>query len=302
MTTFSLLFLGMATFGSATPVSKIVTEHFPPLVASGLRMATGAALLLPFVVAAGRPREPLRRGDVLRVLVLAGIGTVGFTVFLLYGMREVSGVVGAIVMSTAPAVTAAASVVFLRDRLGADKALAIALAVGGVLLINAAGARGAGDGRLVLGTLLVFGAVCSEATYTLVGKVVTERFGPLLTTAAAAGLGALMFVPLVVVQWGALEAAAVPADAWLALAWWGGGVIGFGSVVWYAGVGRAAGSTAAGFMGVMPLSALVLSYVLLGEPVLVAHLVGFAVVFLGVVLIARSHMREHGEHGGGHAH
>lgn len=71
--------------------------------------------------------------------------------------------------------------------------------------------------------------------------------------------------------------------------WWGAGTLGLGSALWYTGVAKAEASVAAGFMGVMPVSALVLSYLLLGEPFRWAHLAGFAIVFAGVLLIAREH-------------
>ena len=47
--TYAQLALGMAAFGSATPVSKIVTQAMPVFVASALRVAIGALVLLPFI-------------------------------------------------------------------------------------------------------------------------------------------------------------------------------------------------------------------------------------------------------------
>jgi drug/metabolite transporter (DMT)-like permease len=44
-------------------------------------------------------------------------------------------------------------------------------------------------------------------------------------------------------------------------------------------------------MGVMPVSALVLSYVLLGEAFEWVHLLGFGVVFAGVLLVIQAHRR-----------
>ncbi|MCA9913548.1 MAG: EamA family transporter, partial [Anaerolineae bacterium] len=63
-------------------------------------------------------------------------------------------------------------------------------------------------------------------------------------------------------------------------------------IVWYTGVKQVAGSIAAGFMGVMPVSALVLSYVLLDEAFRWVHILGFAIVISGVLLIANAHHRE----------
>ncbi|MGH6914732.1 MAG: EamA family transporter [Geminicoccales bacterium] len=41
----------------------------------------------------------------------------------------------------------------------------------------------------------------------------------------------------------------------------------------------------------MPASALILSYVLLGEPFRWLHIVGFGIVFAGVLLISWEHAR-----------
>lgn len=130
---------GMALFGSATPVSRIVGQAFPPFLASGMRMATAAAVLLPAVAVLARRRSqgdeahpPVRwvptltRRDWLLLLAIAGIGTVWFTIFLLYALRTLPGAVGAIVMATTPAVTAVGSVVFLSDTLDRWTTLGIA--------------------------------------------------------------------------------------------------------------------------------------------------------------------------------
>ena len=51
----------------------------------------------------------------------------------------------------------------------------------------------------------------------------------------------------------------------------------------------AEGAVAAGFMGVMPASALILSYLLLGEAFAWLHLAGFSIVFAGVLLMSWEH-------------
>jgi uncharacterized membrane protein len=54
-----------------------------------------------------------------------------------------------------------------------------------------------------------------------------------------------------------------------------------GSALWYAGVSKAPGVTASAFMGVMPVSAVVLSYLLLGESFEWIHLIGMTAVLAG---------------------
>ena len=60
----------MAVFGSATPVSKIVTGAMPVFVGSLLRVALGALVLAPFVGGRGHEVRQLGRRD---WLVFAGV-------------------------------------------------------------------------------------------------------------------------------------------------------------------------------------------------------------------------------------
>lgn len=287
--------LGMAVFGSATPVSKIVTGAMPVFVASLLRAALGALVLAPF---AWRRRAALRafsRRDWMLVGLIAVFGMFGFSVLMLYGMRAVPGVVGATVMSTTPAVTAGASILFLGDAATWRKLAAVGLAVAGVAVLHLGGAadggQGAGTDGAVLGSALVFGAVCCEAAYTLLGKRMIARHDPLLVAALAAALSLPLFLPFALYQWDAFAVSDVGTRAWIAAVWYGVGTLGLGSWLWYSGLAGAEGAVAAGFMGLMPASALILSYVLLGEPFRWLHIAGFGTVFAGVLLISWEHAR-----------
>ena len=288
--TIGRLFTGMAMFGSATLVSKIVTQAAPVFIASLFRVGLGALFLAP---AAWFKREEIykiSRGDWVRIGLIAVFGMVGFSAFMLYGMRLASGVTGAIVMSTTPAVTAAASMLFLGDQASWRKLSAIALAVLGVLILQLGASLNETEGAL-LGGALVFAAVCCESTYTLVGKTLTRSIDPLLVTFLASALSIPLFIPLAIWQWPNFTPQDFDAGVWTALIWYGVGTLALGSWLWYAGVQKAEGSTAAAFMGVMPVSALVLSYILLGEAFRWIHLAGFAVVFAGVLLMSWEHAR-----------
>ena len=295
-----MLALGMVTFGSATPVSKIVSAEAPVFVGSALRVAIGALALAPFVIGRFGDIRGLHSRDWLVIGFIALLGMFGFTALMLYGMQMVSGVVGAIVMSTAPAVTAAASMLLMGDRATWRKITAIVLAVGGVLVLHLGrmgsgageGDEGGGAGPLLLGSALVFGAVCCEAAYTLLGKKISARVDPVLAAFLAAAVSLPLFVPLAIWQWDGFEVADMSARAWVALVWYGAGTLALGTWLWYSGVRRAEGSVAAGFMGVMPASALILSYALLGEAFEWLHLVGFAIVFAGVLLVSWEHARQ----------
>jgi drug/metabolite transporter (DMT)-like permease len=81
----------------------------------------------------------------------------------------------------------------------------------------------------------------------------------------AAALAIPLFLPLAAWEWSRFEPAAVDAGGWAAVIWYGAGTLALGTWCWYSGIARTEGSIAAAFMGLMPVSALVLSYLLLGE-------------------------------------
>lgn len=290
--TLAQLAFGMILFGTGTPISKLVTEHLPAMMASLFRVATAALVLLPFLMTKRQILRELSRRDWLGIGAIALFGIFGFTIAMFYGMSRVSGVVGSVVMSTTPAVTALGARLFLAERLGWRKTAAIVLAVAGVSILHLGSSHEseARDG-LLLGSALVFGAVCGEAAYTLIGKRMSEKADPLFVAGAASLLALPLFLPFAVGELGTLELGAVPQDAWIAVAFWGAGTFGVGTILWYRGLSRASGATAAGFMGLMPISALLFSYLLLGEPFRWVHLAGFAVVLGGVALIAWDHAR-----------
>lgn len=284
--TYLMLFLGMALFGSATPLSKIVTQHFPVFIAGGLRVLLAFLVLLPFIKISNLKNYKGR--DRWLLLGIALFGVLGFTAFMLYGMKLVSGVTGSVVMSTTPAVTAVLSILFFKDTVTWKKVVALMLAIAGVLVLQLKGDTSGGSNPW-LGVLLIFAAVCCEAGYTLMGKALTKNFPPEEIAGLSALIAVVLFAPFALWQVSQLELEKTTIGNWLALAAYGLVTMGLGSVLWYKGITRVEGTVAASFMGVMPVSALLLSYLLLGEQFRWLHLIGFALVFSGVLLMISVH-------------
>ncbi|HZZ87600.1 MAG TPA: DMT family transporter [Caulobacteraceae bacterium] len=288
-----LLAFGMIVFGSATPISKLVGQAMPVFVGGLLRVLLGTALL---GAAAWTNRDDLRRLDSADWLKVAGIaifGMFGFSALMLYGMQLAPGAVGATVMSMTPAVTAMAAIVFFGERPTWRKLAAVGLALAGAVVLQLGhglqGERGAGS--VLIGAVLVFAAVCCESAYTLLGQSLSQAADPVLVAALGAALSIPLFGVGAALQWPGFRPEAVGARGWLALVWYGAGTLALGSWLWYRGIARVDGVTAAAFMGLMPLSALGLSYILLGEPFRWIHLIGFATVFAGVLLMSWEHAR-----------
>jgi drug/metabolite transporter (DMT)-like permease len=180
----------------------------------------------------------------------------------------------------------------LGDRLAAGKMTGLALAVAGVLVVNVTGASVAGGRNVWLGSALVFAAVCCEAAYTLLGKKLTANLSPLAIAVWASVGAGLLFAPFALIQLRTFDVAATQWRDWLTVVFWGAGTMGLGSVLWFSGLRRLTGVTASGFMAVMPVSALLLSYLLLGEAFSWWHLIGMGVVLAGLAFVVAADRKQ----------
>ena len=284
----------MGLFGSATPLSKIIGETFPIFTASFMRMAIASLVLAPFVLLMTDRFRSAQKSDVTTMVMIAAAGMVGFTATMLFGMRMTTGVIGSTIMSASPAVTALAAVLFVGASMNWRKGGALALAIAGVVAINVLRDRSGDEGNAVLlGAGLVVVAVGLEAAYTLLSRRLSDGITSLEATLGASLMAAPLFVLLsFLFDPQPFDFSDGDARGWSALLFWGAATGGLAPVIWYSGVRKAPGVLAAGAMSIMPLTALILSYVLLGEEFRWAHLLGFGLVFAGLVLMIIEHARE----------
>jgi drug/metabolite transporter (DMT)-like permease len=279
----------MGVAGSSVVVAKLIAADFPIFLANELRFLIASAILLPavFVRNGGRPTFTTRERRVLVAQALTGVFL--FNVCLFYGVRFTTAAEAGIITSTTPIVVAGIGVVFLDEAATTTTVLGVCLAVVGLLSLEVlgTGARPTGGPRPVVGNGLILVAVLGEALFTTLGKAVSEAVTPLEITTAVTVLGTLLFFPFAAYELLTFDVTAVPATDWIAILYYGVVVTVVAFVCWFRGVSMVPASTAATFTGVLPVSAVVLSYTLLGERFLWSHAVGLACVLAGIGVSAR---------------
>jgi drug/metabolite transporter (DMT)-like permease len=134
---------------------------------------------------------------------------------------------------------------------------------------------------LGVGELTILGCVASWSAFTLVAKRLMTGLTPLAITVYASLLGTLLLAAATLVEGAALVPQATP-SAWAALAFLGA----FGTAVafvWYNdGVRRLGAARAPVFINLVPVFAVVLAALLLGERVDASMVAGGALVLAGV--------------------
>ncbi|MEF2229991.1 MAG: DMT family transporter [Pseudodesulfovibrio sp.] len=282
------LTLAMVLVGSSVVAGKVMVAELPVFLASALRFVLALAILLPLIRwrEGGLPRISARSW--LRLGVQSLCGSFLFTVFLLWGLTHTGPSSAGIITATTPACMGLIAWLFLGERPTRRTGTGITLSVLGVLAINLvrAGGRVSGSDPLA-GNLLVLGAVAFESLFLLLRKTVPEPLSPLAVSTVISFFGLLWFLPMGIVEAATTDLGAVSATGWLTVGYYGVFVTVLAYLFWFAGITRVGASTAGVFTAVMPVSALALSALVLGEPVGWPQLAGCGMVLGGIFLLSR---------------
>ncbi|MDV4177374.1 DMT family transporter [Rhizobium brockwellii] len=275
------LALAMLTVGSTVIASKLIASGLPPFSATALRFAIAFPILLVLMRATGTRLPRFSRHDRLILIIQAGAGSVGYTTLLISGLSLTSAADAGVIIGTLPVVSAAISILLLRERPQPALLLAVALATSGVLSI--AFTPDAAGGSLA-GNALIFCAVVCEGLFILLNKKLKTEIAPLALSTLMAGIGFIVAaIPAIFEAPFAqgISASAVGAVVYYALVPTVGGFL-----LWYAGAERVSGTEAALFTAVAPVSAVMLAFIILGEPVGLSQIAGIACVLAAVLGLA----------------
>lgn len=287
---FGQLGLAMAIVGSSVVAGKLVAASMPVMLASAMRFAIAAPILLAMLLwREGRITWP-NRTDCLTLFLQALTGVFLFSVFLLFGLKTSGAVEAGLITGTLPAVTALLAVVLLRERPKAWQWVGIGFAVLGAALlhvddaIQSTGVQMGGSGAAAdaQGMLLVLGAVVCEGLFVVLGKRTQGRVSALTIATAMSVLGFLMFLPFAVVEATDYRFASM---RWqdVAVVLYFGVVVSVGAFwLFYAGLAHTSAAMAGVFIAFLPLSAVILSALVLGEAPTPMHFVAGACVLLGI--------------------
>jgi drug/metabolite transporter (DMT)-like permease len=268
----------MVLVGGNVVVGKLLTQALPVSLILFLRCLLAVVVLAPF---AWRGLRWPRLAVLLNLVAQAALGTLGYNIAVLAGLRRTGALEAGLVLSTMPAVVAVGAALLLGERLAIRRWLAVLLAVGGM---GALTLRGGGTGGSLAGDALVFLAVCGEAGYMLLAKRNATYIGVVPAAFWMQLSSAVLLAPLALPEL-ASHAAAL-AD------WRLSGLLVLHSLtasvlailLWYSGMQRAPANLAGVFTVLLPATAAVLAVLVLGEAFTPALAAGFTLMLASILL------------------
>ncbi|MEN6389304.1 MAG: EamA family transporter [Syntrophomonas sp.] len=239
----------------------------------------------------------LNRSDWTGLLVQAACGIFFFRLFLLKGLSWTSAGEAGVLTGATPAFTVILAAWLLKEAPGTKRILGIISTVLGIFFIQGGLEYGGAITRAHWGgNAMVLAAALSESLFNISSKMDSVRkkyaqnsdLDPMVKTTLVIGIALLLYtVPACLERpWAGLMA--LDLRQWLALLWYGLVATALGYVFWYAGIKRCPASSAAAFSGLMPLTALFLSFLLLGETPGLDQWLGGGLVVTGMLLAGAS--------------
>jgi drug/metabolite transporter (DMT)-like permease len=252
-------------------------------------LAIVALLIVAYALEGGLARPTPRQW--LGVVLLGFTGVFAFNLCFMYALAHMPASRASLIMALNPAVTLAGAALFLHERLTRNKILGIALALVGVAVVLGRGnPMHLVGGGIGIAEIVMFGCPVFWAANTLIARRMLPTMSPIAATTWSAIVGGVMLA-VVAAFTGALMADGASWRAWAAIAF----VAIFGTalafVLFYDGVRHIGAARTSVFINLVPVFAVALGVLLLGEPLELSMLTGGALVIGGIFLLNRPEAR-----------
>lgn len=283
------LLLVVLIWGVNFAVMKGAIEELDPLAFNALRFSCSVALLGLFVLGEKRPPEKSLRRALARApgqLVLLGLmGHVVYQTTFILGLERTTAGNSALILASSPLWTALLAQLTGEERLRDAGLGGLLVAFVGTLVLTVGKAEvqlGGPGGERLWGDLLTLLAAMGWGAYTAgSGRMLTHYTSTSLAFASmAAALPAIWLLALP--SLGEVSLAELGGWTWGAIAYSGALSTGLAYVLWNVGIRHVGSARTAAYLYLIPVVALVVAYITLGETVGLIQLLGGALVIAGL--------------------
>ncbi|MGA8905793.1 MAG: DMT family transporter [Candidatus Bathyarchaeia archaeon] len=246
-------------------------------------IASGGFLVLAPVF--GRPKKPVQKRHIPRILLVSFSSVVGYHLSLNYAETIVSSGLAGLLISFGPIFVVLLSALFLKEKIGRRLMLALALAVAGAVVLS----FNADLSFLqVTGPFAVILAAFMYGIFSVSSKPLVKEYGALPTAIWVAAIGTVFALPMISWQFFA-QVLALSDVGWLSVLYLAVLSTVVANMILYTLISNRAVSRLSVQLYLVPLVSLVGGILLLGESFSAFTVVGACFVFAGIALATHKH-------------
>ena len=287
MITYLKLLLTAAFWGGTFVAGRSLAQNVGPFSAAFFRFAVASFFLILLVWKAEGKAALISRRQILPVILLGLTGVFCYNVFFFKGLKLIEASRAAIIIANNPIFIALFAALFFNEKLNTLKITGIVISVSGAIIaISKGNVLEILHGNLGMGEVYIFLCVASWVIFSLLGKTVMTALSPLssITYSSISGT-VLLFIP-------AFKEGLTDCIYYSVSDWWNIFYLGFfgtvlGFVWFYEGINQIGPTKAGLFINFVPISAILLAFFILGEPLTASLVIGTLLVSTGVYLTNR---------------
>ncbi len=284
LTYFALAVL-ILIWASNFSVVKFALREMSPLAFNGLRY-TLASLLLWLSIKVGGRGTNIPRHHWPALIGLGVLGNTVYQVFFIFGIDWTLAGNSALMLAAAPIFTMLLSVIFKQERIGSMALSGVIISVVGIGLVVWGGTRAVSfSADTVRGDLTVLAAAAAWSGYTVGSAPLVRRYGALPITAVTMWIGGVGLLAVSIPSFLSQDWGAVRPVSWLALVYSGAFAIALAYFIWYYSVHHIGNTRTAVYTNFIPVVALVIAWLTLGEVPTWLQVAGAVAIVGGTILV-----------------
>jgi drug/metabolite transporter (DMT)-like permease len=289
MITHVKLLLTAIFWGGTFIAGRIVSKDMEPFSAAFFRFLI-ANVFMVLLLLRKEPRLPrLGFSQILLTICLGATGIFLYNVFFFEGLKTIEASRASLIIALNPVLISAGAAIFYKDKWGVVKVLGMILSLAGAATVITRGDfSSVWHGGVGRGEFFMLGCVLSWVSFSLLGKKSLTALSPLASIcyASIAGNGLLVFPAFSEGLW--TSVLSVKIIDWIALFYLGffGTVLGF--VWYYDGIGKIGPAKAGLYINLVPVTAVMMGWMFLGERIGVAVAIGALLVVSGICITQQS--------------
>jgi drug/metabolite transporter (DMT)-like permease len=279
---YFLVVLAMIFWGFSFVTFKIANQSLRPITIVSFRLFVSIFFLFGFAWSFKRLNK-IKQKDQKWFLLMAIAEPFIYFLGEAYGLTMVTATIGAVIISTIPLIVPFGAYYLYREKLTPMNYLGLVISFGGVLLVvlNKSG----GLTTNPLGILLMFVAVLSAVSYTLIVKRLADDYTPITITAYQGLYGLILFIPLFLIfEVPHLDFSQVSTPSLLAVIYLGVFGSGICFIIMAMGIRELGAAKSNIFANLIPVVTAILSFFLLKEAMPLFKILGIFIVILGLLL------------------
>lgn len=269
--------------GSSYPIAKEAMDSIPTWTFTCISFAVGFVFLLPFTLFREKTNWfKISLKNWMIVSVLALLGAVLYTVFLLYGLPTTTATSASVITSATPAVVLLISVLFFKEKLKISSSISVILAIISVVVMTLPGSQG-GSNNTLIGLSFLSLSTLSNAINIIVANKVSTSLKPLTMAAGVCLTGTIFSLPMALHEGQSFDISSITRGQAGILLYYGVFVWALAYMFFFRGIGHVSAASAGMCVALTPVASMACSALFFGDTVKHTDLVATIIIIFSVI-------------------